>query len=181
MKERLPWLCALVLVLALGGLLWFNRKQAAELTKLQAENQEYQNTRVTNEENAKTQDQAKDAELTSLRADKEDLLRLRNEVRQLKNENQGLAKQVQTTEAKVQSAQAQAEGAQAQMQALRQTAAQAQAQQTADAAFRARYGLAPNASDQEKANACINNLRQIDGAKQQWALEHSKAATPVPT
>ncbi len=30
-------------------------------------------------------------------------------------------------------------------------------------------------------NACINNLRQIDGAKQQWALETKQAtnATPV--
>jgi prepilin-type N-terminal cleavage/methylation domain-containing protein len=30
-------------------------------------------------------------------------------------------------------------------------------------------------------NACINNLRQIDGAKQQWALENraSTTATPV--
>ena len=26
-------------------------------------------------------------------------------------------------------------------------------------------------------NACINNLRQIDGAKQQWALETGQAAT----
>ena len=32
-------------------------------------------------------------------------------------------------------------------------------------------------------NACINNLRQIDGAKQQWALENkaSSTATPGPT
>ena len=30
-------------------------------------------------------------------------------------------------------------------------------------------------------NACINNLRQIDGAKQQWALEKGKPATAVPT
>jgi prepilin-type N-terminal cleavage/methylation domain-containing protein len=32
-------------------------------------------------------------------------------------------------------------------------------------------------------NACINNLRQIDGAKQQWALETRQAtnATPVIT
>jgi hypothetical protein len=30
------------------------------------------------------------------------------------------------------------------------------------------------------ANACINNLRQIDGAKEQWALENKKpAGTPV--
>jgi prepilin-type N-terminal cleavage/methylation domain-containing protein len=32
-------------------------------------------------------------------------------------------------------------------------------------------------------NACINNLRQVDGAKQQWALETKQAtnATPVVT
>ena len=31
-----------------------------------------------------------------------------------------------------------------------------------------------------QVNACINNLRQIDGAKQQWALEYKQgpAATP---
>ena len=30
-------------------------------------------------------------------------------------------------------------------------------------------------------NACINNLRQIDGAKQQWALEKNKTTDAVPT
>ena len=30
-------------------------------------------------------------------------------------------------------------------------------------------------------NACINNLRQIDGAKQQWALEHQKPASALLT
>jgi len=30
-------------------------------------------------------------------------------------------------------------------------------------------------------NTCINNLRQIDGAKQQWALEKNKAGDAVPT
>ena len=29
-------------------------------------------------------------------------------------------------------------------------------------------------------NACINNLRQIDGAKQQWALENKAASTASP-
>jgi prepilin-type N-terminal cleavage/methylation domain-containing protein len=29
-------------------------------------------------------------------------------------------------------------------------------------------------------NACINNLRQIDSAKQQWALEKGKQSTDVP-
>jgi prepilin-type N-terminal cleavage/methylation domain-containing protein len=30
-------------------------------------------------------------------------------------------------------------------------------------------------------NACINNLRQIDGAKQQWALETKQVSTAVPS
>jgi prepilin-type N-terminal cleavage/methylation domain-containing protein len=32
-----------------------------------------------------------------------------------------------------------------------------------------------------QTNACINNLRQIDAAKQQWALENGKQAASVPT
>jgi prepilin-type N-terminal cleavage/methylation domain-containing protein len=31
-----------------------------------------------------------------------------------------------------------------------------------------------------QSNACINNLRQLDGAKQQWALENKVAATATP-
>jgi len=31
-----------------------------------------------------------------------------------------------------------------------------------------------------QANACINNLRQIDGAKQEWALETKQAANASP-
>jgi hypothetical protein len=30
-------------------------------------------------------------------------------------------------------------------------------------------------------NACINNLRQSDGAKQQWALENRKDTNAIPT
>src|SRR5207245_2221048 len=30
-------------------------------------------------------------------------------------------------------------------------------------------------------NACINNLRQLDGVKQQWALEHAKKPEDTPT
>jgi len=37
------------------------------------------------------------------------------------------------------------------------------------------------ARDTAQKNACINNLRVIDGAKQQWALENSKPADAVPT
>jgi prepilin-type N-terminal cleavage/methylation domain-containing protein len=32
-----------------------------------------------------------------------------------------------------------------------------------------------NARKTSQKNACINNLRQIDGAKEQWAMENNKA------
>jgi hypothetical protein len=31
------------------------------------------------------------------------------------------------------------------------------------------------------STACINNLRQIDGAKQQWALENRKGTNDIPS
>ena len=31
-----------------------------------------------------------------------------------------------------------------------------------------------------QTNACINNLRQIDGAKQQWALENKASSVALP-
>src|SRR5437016_1230324 len=37
-----------------------------------------------------------------------------------------------------------------------------------------------HARTQAQINACINNLRQIDGAKQEWGLETKAAATVVP-
>ena len=32
-----------------------------------------------------------------------------------------------------------------------------------------------------QANACVNNLRQIDAAKQQWAMEQNQIASAVPS
>jgi competence protein ComGC len=37
------------------------------------------------------------------------------------------------------------------------------------------------ARDTAQKNTCINNLRIIDGAKQQWALENGKGETDIPT
>jgi hypothetical protein len=37
------------------------------------------------------------------------------------------------------------------------------------------------ARDTAQMNACINNLRQIDAAKNEWALENNKKATDTPT
>ena len=37
------------------------------------------------------------------------------------------------------------------------------------------------ARDTSQQNACINNLRQIEAAKEQWALEAGKPEDAVPT
>jgi len=37
------------------------------------------------------------------------------------------------------------------------------------------------ARETAQKNACINNLRQIDNAKRQWALENKKEMTDTPT
>ena len=69
---------------------------------------------------------------------------------------------------KAQTAQAQVQTMQAQAEAFRASAAQASAQaQQFETASRM----------QAQANGCINNLRQIDGAIQQWALENKQNAT----
>ena len=82
--------------------------------------------------------------------------------------------------------QSQAQGAQAQMQALRanpgQPAAPGQPSPAAQAGSRGalRSGPVTN-SEQAMTAACINNLRAIDGAKQQWALENQKPASALIT
>ena len=42
-------------------------------------------------------------------------------------------------------------------------------------------GCTSKPADPFKGNACINRLRMIDAAKQNWALDHHKATNDVPT
>lgn len=71
---------------------------------------------------------------------------------------------------------------------------QLESQQTARHLSTARDALALQQADLQRlqdeqqraamaanANACINNLRQIDAAKMQWAVDKGKSATDVPT
>jgi TolA-binding protein len=171
MKYWIPWICFLVSLAALGAVYLSDQKKEAQLVQLSADNQELQKSLAAAEESKKSGAQSQNEELTRLRKDNEDLLRLRNEVRQLRDGNQQLTKQAQTAQAQAQTAQTQVQTARAQAQAAAQ-AAQAAAQKAVE----------QNASTaKEKANACINNLRQIDAAKQQWALENSKTADAIPT
>ena len=173
LKLLLPWVCVLGLLIGLGWLYAVSQKQEAELVILRQDSQQLQKLRAEQEEASATRTKAEGDELARLRKDNEELLRLRNEVRQLRGDKQQLATQVQKV-------QAQAQGAQAQVEALRANpgppASPVQLDAAAQAAFRARYGLAAPNLEQANAAACINNLRLMDGAKQQWALEKQKPA-----
>jgi hypothetical protein len=171
LKTLLPWLCVLALLISFGWLYSTDQKKDAELAALRQDSQQVDELRAELEEAKKAHTQADSDELTQLRKDHEELLRLRNEVGQLRSEKQQMAGQLQT-------AQAQAQGAQEQVAAMRanpqQPATAAQPNAAAQAAFAARYGLTPANSEQAKATLCINNLRMIEAAKAQWALQKGK-------
>lgn len=178
LKSLLPWLCVLGLLIGLAWAYAASQKKDAELAALREDSQKLQQLQAELEEAKTNSVHAESDELTRLRKDNEELLRLRNEVRQLRGDKQQLATQLQT-------AQSQVQGAQAQVQALRanppQLAAPGQLTPAAQAAFAARYGLTVTNSEQAVIAACINNLRLIDGAKQQWALDHQKPASALLT
>ena len=176
--KALPWIFALAACAGLALLYSFNQKQQAELKQLQTQNQELQKAVDAAQEAQQSREQGANSELAQLRKDNEDVLRLRNEVRQLRDDKQQLTRQVQAAQSQMSVAQAEALRAKSAQTAQ---ASAAQDQQTQLDAFRQRYGLLPStATEQDKANTCINNLRQIDGAKQQWALENKKDANAVP-
>jgi multidrug resistance efflux pump len=118
-------------------------------------------------------------EIARLRKDSEDLLRLRSEVNQLRSAGQQLSNQLKTAQTQTAQAQAQVTQAQAQQQQMSQQLQQQAAAAQVQAATQAQAQTQTAA--QAQAAACINNLRQIEGAKQTWALENKKTAASIPT
>ena len=175
MKTLLPWLVAVLALIAAGVFYQSTNSKSIELAKLQAELKELETLRTELAE-LKSQ-QVPVEELARLRKDNLDLLRLRNEIRQARDEKNQFAKQTQSALSEVQRAQAQAQAAQVQIQSLStnlQAAKRLSAVQAIDAQL-------PSTPVHAAANACINSLRLIDGAKQQWALENNKRAEAIPT
>jgi transposase len=156
MKAVLPWVVAVVLGAGLVVVYLSSQKQADEITTLRADSQELQKVRAAAEQTTQNQARAESDELTQLRKDHEDLLRLRNEVRQLRDENTQLNKQAQVAKTPAANPQQQQELAQLQTENQQLKAASHQILQAA------------------QVNACVDILRQIEGAKQQWALEKIK-------
>jgi DNA repair exonuclease SbcCD ATPase subunit len=170
-KMLVPWALVVGLGVGLGALFMTNQKQAAELTQLRNDHQQLEDLRASLDETKKTQAASENDELNRLREDNKDLLRLRSEIQRLRGENGQLTKRAQTAEQQMQSAQSQAQNAQAQAQNFQQQAQTAQAQAAA---------LRLNAAPEARTGVCINNLRQIDAAKQQWAQANGRPPDAIP-
>jgi hypothetical protein len=188
-----PWLCAGGLLVAAVLLSRSNQQKDAELATVRESVQQGEQARQALEQ-LETTSAAQSNQLAELQNQQGDLLRLRGEVRRLREENQQLIKQVQTGQAEaqrmqmqMQTAQAAAQRAQAQTSQLAGTDAQGTTAADRQAEYNSRINAAVAANgglgtpQGQATAACINNLRQIDGAKQQWALEYKKSATDTPT
>jgi hypothetical protein len=93
---------------------------------------------------------------------------LRNQVTQLQDATQKLQSANQKLTQQLNSTLTAAQQQQAQLQQLA-----VENQQTRAVALQLSAAAA--------RDTCINHLRQIDGAKQQWALENNKRASAIPT
>jgi hypothetical protein len=113
----------------------------------------------------------RDAARADLQAAQHELQAARTERDELKNSNAGLQA------AENQRLRKQNEILTAKLAALQTTLNQLQQEHLQQ--LQTEQQQATSALDQQ--NACINNLRQIDAAKQQWALEKNKAADAVPS
>jgi hypothetical protein len=162
----LPWLCVVGVSAGLASVYFKGAAKDADLAKLREENQQLQQAQTELEE-IKGQVQLRQEEVANLRKDREELLRLRNENGKLREEKQVLTRQVTTAQSEIERAKAQVTEVRSSTQQLQNENLQLRSQAT-------------QGQQTMLVNACVNTLRQLDGAKQQWALEHNKTAEAVP-
>ncbi len=191
--RALQWIALAALVAAVGVLYFSNRRITAGVAAVRSENQELRSARVMVEQTAATKAQRDEQELARLRNETEDLERVREEAQQLRTAKQQLGQQVEMVRAQAREASGQVQSAQIEIQALRakatQAAQEAQAAQAALATQRAAQSKTPGAAGASEnqrmdsvaaISACIKNLRRIDAAKLQWAMENLNASAIVP-
>jgi len=155
-KVLLPWLLVVGLAVALGMVYSSSQQQAAELAKLRQDSEELQKLRSASDEAKNNQAQAESEELTRLRKEHDELLKLRNDIGQLRTEKDQLARQAA---------------------AAKQPAANPEEQQQLQALMTENMKLKATALQSQQnvqQVTCVNNLRQIEAAKAQWALENQK-------
>jgi chromosome segregation ATPase len=169
LKNWVLWLCVVVLLAGEFFLFSANRQKDAALVHLREAKQEAGQLRAQLDQLKNSSVATLSAENARLRAENQSLTQkfsqLQNENNRLRGVNQQLTQQLQTSH----------DAAQQQQEQLQQI--QTENQQA---------NIAPEPSAEQllsavtQLNTCINNLRQIDAAKQQWALENDKTADAIP-
>jgi chromosome segregation ATPase len=168
LKNWFLWSCLAVLLAGEFFIFLSNQRKDQYLVQLSEARHEVEQLRNEVSQNTNSVD-TQTAEIARLRVEKEvlaqKLSRLQAEISRLNATNQEIARQLETSRAVAQQSQEQ----------LQQWAAEGQQPQEDQAAAE------PPASPSAQRAACISNLRQIDMAKQLWALEKNKPPTAVPT
>jgi hypothetical protein len=161
MKSWVLWSLIVVFLASEVFLFSANRQKDAALVSFHTEKQRADELQAHLNSLKNSEADSQSVELSKLRADNQDLPRLRNQVVQLQMANQKLTQQLKATST----------FAQQQQEQLQQIAAENQQARAA----------AQQADAESERDTCIGNLRQIDAAKQQWALEKNKTTEAIPT
>jgi regulator of replication initiation timing len=164
LKRWVLWLCIAALLCGEFFLFSANRQKDAALVRLHEAREEAAQLRAQLDQLKNSSVATLSSENARLRAENQKLTQkfsqLQNENRQLHGVNQQMTQQLQTT----------SDAAQQEMQAEDQPAVTAPEPSTEQPAAIA-----------AQLNTCINHLRQIDAAKQEWALENDQTDAAVPT
>ena len=178
-KSWVLWLLVVAFLASVGCLFLANRQKAVALTSARDSKQQAQDLQAQLDQLKSSITAAQTAELSRLRADNLDLPRLRNQVtqllaanQQLQSANEKLTQQLKAVLSTAQDQQSQLEKFLAEKQQARAAAENPPAP--------AEQPAAQTQAEVER-NACINNLRQIYAAKQEWALINNKTDGDIPT
>jgi chromosome segregation ATPase len=169
LKGWILWLCVAVLLAGEFFLFSANRQKDAALVQLREAKQEAGQLRAQLDQLKNSSVAMLSTENARLRAENQGLTQkfpqLQAENNRLREQSQKLTQQLEAAHSAVQQ----------QQQQLQQLQTENQQANTAP-----EPSAEPPASAVNQLNACINNLRQIDAAKQQWALENDKTADAIP-
>jgi flagellar biosynthesis GTPase FlhF len=169
-KDIFPGICVALLIASEIFLFSANHQKSVALAQLAQARQAIQDLQSQLADATNAAASADADELTRLRADNQDLPRLRNQIKQLQAENHKLDDLLgRTSNAAAQQQQ--------QLQEMQAENEQAAEEQQAEAQEAAQVAALAKAKQRE---TCIANLRLIYAAKQAWALDKNKTDTDVP-
>ena len=170
LKNWVLWLC--VAALLATEVFLFQAKSQRDEARVQARESQEKAVQLQSD-----LDQLKNSSVTALSA----------ENARLRAENQGLSQKLAQSQASGSQLRGQNQKLTQQLEAAHSDVQQQQQQLQQIQTESQTAATTPEPSPEQPAaaasqlNVCINNLRELDAAKQQWALENEKTAGAVPT